>query len=456
MPSPRTDALRVVAIAADVLALAALWVLAIRARLWVGEAWPFDWFPAVEVLKAVDPDAALRKGFLVVPLTAAVLGWRGRWSGRRRADVDIARTIVDVAIALALVQALFFLAALPGPRTLIVGWAIAAIPALALSQALQSTALRGLRKRRFDPHHTLLVGPDEALADWRAVHAARPEWGVVVCGQVGPDEIDAALLRGPVDEVVAAGLDPQALASVAASCEELGVPLSVDARFVGPNSGAALQELDGLPLLAVGPRRDGLERLAKSVLDRCVALVVLVAVAPLLAAAALAVRAHDGGPALFVQQRVGRHGRRFPLLKLRTMRVGAEREHDALRASHPVDVPAFKPSHDPRVTPVGRWLRRWSLDELPQLINVLRGEMSLVGPRPPLPSEVARYQRWELRRLSVPPGMTGLWQVSGRADLPWERWVALDLEYVDRWTLLGDLWLLARTVPAVLRGTGAR
>ena len=115
MPSPRTDALRVVAIAADVLALAVLWALAIRARLWVGDAWPFDWFPAVEVLKAVDPDAALRKGFLVVPLTAAVLGWRGRWSGRRRADVDIARTIVDVAIALALVQALFFLAALPGP-----------------------------------------------------------------------------------------------------------------------------------------------------------------------------------------------------------------------------------------------------------------------------------------------------------------------------------------------------
>ena len=196
-------------------------------------------------------------------------------------------------------------------------------------------------------------------------------------------------------------------------------------------------------------------RMAKRALDLVGAAAGLALAAPLLAAIAVLVAA-DGGPVLFAQERVGKGGRAFRMWKLRSMRPGAEAELAGLRDRNEVDGPAFKMRGDPRVTAIGRWLRRFSLDELPQLWNVIRGEMSLVGPRPSLPAEVDAWPGDARRRLSVPQGMTGLWQVSGRADLPFEQWVALDLEYVERWSPWLDLWLLARTVPAVLRGTGAR
>jgi len=191
-----------------------------------------------------------------------------------------------------------------------------------------------------------------------------------------------------------------------------------------------------------------MKHVAKRALDLALASVLLFLTWPLLLLLAAAVRLQDGGPALFVQERVGRHGRRFRMYKLRSMVPGADRIT--------VEAKDRKAHVDRRVTHLGRVLRRTSLDELPQLVNVLRGDMSLVGPRPPLPGEVDRYEAAELRRLSVRPGMTGLWQVSGRADLPLERWMALDLEYVDRWSLWLDLTLLVRTVPAVMKGSGAR
>lgn len=156
-----------------------------------------------------------------------------------------------------------------------------------------------------------------------------------------------------------------------------------------------------------------------------------------------------------MQTRTGLHGRTFRMFKLRSMRVGAEALRQDLDAVNEVDGPVFKLRQDPRITGLGRWLRRTSLDELPQLLNVLRGDMSLVGPRPPLPDEVAEYEPWQLRRLSMRPGLTGLWQVSGRSAVPFERWMALDLEYIDRWSLWLDLELLLRTVPAVVSGRGA-
>ncbi len=179
--------------------------------------------------------------------------------------------------------------------------------------------------------------------------------------------------------------------------------------------------------------------------------------APLLAACALAVRLDRTapGPVLFRQTRVGRHERPFTMLKFRTMRLGAEAQLAALRHLNEHDGVLFKLREDPRISRVGRFLRRCSLDELPQLVNVVRGEMSLVGPRPPLPAEVAAYPEDMRRRLVVKPGMTGLWQVSGRGDLPWEEAIRLDLRYVENWTLTLDLIILARTVTAVARSRGA-
>jgi lipopolysaccharide/colanic/teichoic acid biosynthesis glycosyltransferase len=196
-------------------------------------------------------------------------------------------------------------------------------------------------------------------------------------------------------------------------------------------------------------------RMAKRALDLVGAATALAVVAPLLAVLAVAVAA-DGGPVLLAQERVGRGGRRFRMWKLRSMVPDAEALLPALLPRNEVAGPAFKLRDDPRVTRVGRVLRRFSLDELPQLWNVLRGEMSLVGPRPALPAEVAALTAAQRRRLTVPQGMTGLWQVSGRADLPWEQCVALDLAYVEGWSPWLDLWVLWRTLPAVVRGTGAR
>lgn len=189
-------------------------------------------------------------------------------------------------------------------------------------------------------------------------------------------------------------------------------------------------------------------------LDVVLALVFLVVAAPLLLAAVAAVRLTSRGPALFVQHRVGYRCRRFSMYKLRTMTDGAERDEERLAAESGGKV-FFKLAHDPRVTRVGRWLRRFSLDELPQLLNVLKGDMSLVGPRPPLLSDFRKFPRHHRRCFSMKPGLTGLWQVSGRSLLSDEDRFRLDAEYVDEWSLGLDLAILARTLPVVLSGRGA-
>ncbi|GAB3908441.1 sugar transferase [Microbispora bryophytorum] len=216
----------------------------------------------------------------------------------------------------------------------------------------------------------------------------------------------------------------------------------------------AIRPVAGLPLLHVEhPELTGGRRLVKGVFDRLVAGAALVVLAPLLAAVAVAVRVSGPGPVLFRQRRVGRDGVEFTILKFRTMRRDAEARKVELVSD--ADGVLFKVRRDPRVTPLGAALRRYSLDELPQLFNVLRGDMSLVGPRPPLPEEVARYGDDVRRRLVVRPGMTGLWQVNGRSDLSWEESVRLDLRYVENWSLMLDLQILWKTWSAVAGGAGA-
>jgi lipopolysaccharide/colanic/teichoic acid biosynthesis glycosyltransferase len=181
----------------------------------------------------------------------------------------------------------------------------------------------------------------------------------------------------------------------------------------------------------------------------------LVLASPFLLAAALAILLQDGAPVIFRQRRIGLHGREFTCLKFRTMVRDAEARRQALLARNEMTGPVFKMKGDPRVTPVGRILRKFSIDELPQLWNVLRGDMSLVGPRPPLPDEVRQYGEPDFRRrLAFRPGLTCLWQVSGRNALSFEEWMALDLRYVDNWSLWLDLAILLRTIPTVLFGSG--
>lgn len=216
------------------------------------------------------------------------------------------------------------------------------------------------------------------------------------------------------------------------------------------------QIIDDLPLMHVDiPRFVGGKHLAKRALDVVGAAVGLIALAPLFLGLALAVRLDSPGAAIFRQQRVGRDGNTFTLLKFRSMTANAEQDLESLRDRDEGNGVQFKLRHDPRVTCVGEVLRRYSLDELPQLWNVLVGDMSLVGPRPPLPSEVAVYEAHVRRRLYLKPGLTGPWQVSGRSDLDWEESVRLDLHYIENWSLIGDLMLLWRTAHVVFHPTGA-
>jgi exopolysaccharide biosynthesis polyprenyl glycosylphosphotransferase len=217
-----------------------------------------------------------------------------------------------------------------------------------------------------------------------------------------------------------------------------------------------IRTVGGMPLLDVQePEFTGVRRAVKTALDYGLATFALIVLAPVLAAAAVAVKVTSPGPVLFRQERVGRHGKHFVMHKFRSMYVDAEQRLAQLEHLNEGGGPLFKLRDDPRVTPVGRFIRRYSLDELPQLFDVLLGRMSMVGPRPPLPSEVAQYEDDVRRRLLVKPGLTGLWQVSGRSDLSWEESVRLDLSYVENWFLGLDLSIIARTVSAVLARHGA-
>jgi exopolysaccharide biosynthesis polyprenyl glycosylphosphotransferase len=201
---------------------------------------------------------------------------------------------------------------------------------------------------------------------------------------------------------------------------------------------------------------DYLALFLKRTFDIVVSATVLLVASPVLLLVCVAIKLDSPGPIFFPQRRIGLSGREFTLYKFRSMCLDAEHRLPDVREYNEMGGPVFKMLRDPRVTRVGRWLRRTSLDEFPQFWNVLRGEMSIVGPRPPIPAEVKRYERWQRRRLSVRPGITCTWQVSGRNDIDFEQWMALDLEYIDTWSFWRDLHIVMRTIPAVILGKGAR
>jgi exopolysaccharide biosynthesis polyprenyl glycosylphosphotransferase len=240
-------------------------------------------------------------------------------------------------------------------------------------------------------------------------------------------------------------------------CEELGIRTRV-AMNIFPNRVARLEveELEGVPFLTFTTTPSNEAQLAsKRILDVAVSMMLLVLTMPVLLIAALAIRLTSPGSILFKQERIGLNGRIFTLYKFRTMIDNAHELRGEVNHLNEMTGPVFKAKDDPRVTPIGRWLRKFSLDEVPQLWNVLKGDMSLVGPRPPIPEEVASYHRWHRRRLSMKPGLTCLWQVSGRNDIDFDRWMQLDLQYIDNWSPSLDLKILLRTIPAVLSGKGA-
>ena len=274
-------------------------------------------------------------------------------------------------------------------------------------------------------------------------------------------ELQSTLATEPVDEVfISLPMDKygHVIEAVVQLCQEQGIVVRVQPdlslrTFVKPYIG----EFNGVPFVTVrSVPPDGWPLFIKRLIDVVGGAALLVGLAPLLAFAALLIKIDSPGPVLFRQVRVGLNKRRFQLLKFRTMVVGADHQQHGMEQLNEANGPVFKIKDDPRITRLGKFLRRYSIDELPQLFNVLNGDMSLVGPRPLPVRDVERINvQWHKRRFSVKPGITCLWQVNGRSDVTFDHWVQLDLEYIDKWCLGLDIKILIKTVPVVLRGSGA-
>jgi exopolysaccharide biosynthesis polyprenyl glycosylphosphotransferase len=356
-----------------------------------------------------------------------------------------------------------------------------AVPLTALLCVVNRHLLRKeLHTRRYDGkamRRTLIVGEPTAVREIVSDLAAVKHHGYEIVGVCVPvpgpeiaENIDPPVLGGvsevpqvvvdnDIDSVIVVGaqLSGTPLRRLSWALEQTGADLVVAPGLVevtGPN--VTLRPSAGLSLLLVEPPSARMGRMMlKSVIDRAVGIALLVLAAPVIALAAVAVRLTSRGKAFFPQHRIGLDGNTFTMYKLRSMVQDAEARKTELEAFSDRDGLMFKMHADPRITKVGKVLRRYSLDELPQLWNVVKGDMSLVGPRPPLPSEYEAYHDAVHRRLRVRPGLTGLWQVSGRADLTWEESVRMDLRYVDNWSIALDLQILWKTARAVIRGSGA-
>lgn len=362
-------------------------------------------------------------------------------------------------------------------------WAFGVIPAIGVALAAARYLLRrGLhaRRRRGEcMHEVLAVGTPQSIAELIVRTRDERHFGWAVTGACtangrgfGDDDTIAGVpVVGDLEalprvvgrdryRVVAVTPAPdwssQRLHRLAWDLEDTAADIVVDPGLLevaGPR--LHVKPVDGLPLLRLTePTFSGVTRVVKGGFDRLSAILLVLLLLPVLLVAAVAVKL-DGGPVLFRQTRVGQGGREFRMVKFRSMVVDAERLRTELEVVNEGAGPLFKMRRDPRVTRVGRFLRRYSLDELPQLLNVLGGSMSLVGPRPPLPTEVLSYTREAHRRLLVRPGLTGLWQVSGRSNLSWEESIRLDLRYVENWSLAMDAMILWKTLGAVLKGDGA-
>ena len=400
---------------------------------------------------------------------------RVRWSPRREA-VDILFTILLLAVVV--FTALFFFK-LPNVSRLFL---LILFPAQAVLTIIIRTAIRlafvRARQRGFNLRYMLIVGANAGAATFADAVERHRELGLQPIGHLASahdranrgdrhvhrpilgdiSDIEDILHRSVVDEVAICLTvdDLEVVEPIARLCENEGRVVRIPMAQPGPVlPGGTLEEFDGIQVLSLvyGPDRT-IGMIAKRVLDVVLAAAALVVLAPLLLVVAIIIRRREGAPVLFRQTRLGLHGRPFEVVKFRTMVRDAETRLAELVDQNEVSGPAFKVTHDPRLTRTGRWLRSTSIDEFPQLFNVLRGEMSLVGPRPPLPREVDEYDIWHRRRLSMQPGITRLWQVVARRDPDFDRWVRLDLDYIDRWSLWLDLKIMLRTIPAMLAGEG--
>ncbi len=384
-----------------------------------------------------------------------------------------------IGIGIAIFLSAFFLLKLQFiARTFVVMFVVVNYLLLIAGRFIVLELIAFVRHKRVDGHRVVIVGcGDNGVAVAKHI-TSQPPWNVKLIGHLSvpgdnpkhPDVIEYLgevsdlphlLDATPVDEVLFASpnMDDEMLADALHACDERGVDVLLPLPpSIPQRSRVELSTIDGFDTPLLGLRRTPTSEVGmalKRMMDILVASIMLVLASPIMLLTALAVKFTSEGPVFFKQERSGRQGRRFMMYKFRSMVVDAEKRKKELAHLNEMSGPVFKIRRDPRITRVGQIIRKTSIDELPQLFNIIKGDMSLVGPRPPLPSEVEQYKPWQRRRLSVKPGLTGLWQVSGRNNVDFEEWMAMDLRYIDDWSLWLDMKIILRTVPAVLFRAGA-
>jgi exopolysaccharide biosynthesis polyprenyl glycosylphosphotransferase len=388
--------------------------------------------------------------------------------------IVLSGTVTGIAAMIVVV----FLASPGYYSRLIFGYAgIVIVFLVGTGRAIERAVISQRRRRGLGVDRVLVVGAGEMGRTIMRTVVARPELGYQIVGFLDddPTKSETGIGRYPalgttdrlpevidghhVDEVIIAlpWTSHQKILRIMNQCLQAGVRVRiVPDLFRMTLSTMAVENLDGVPLLGIRePPLRGWQVVFKRGIDSVFSSLALILLSPMMLLIYAAIKLDSSGPPIFRQTRVGRGGRRFTCYKFRSMYADAESKVRMLRDRNEATGPIFKMRQDPRRTRVGRILRRVSLDELPQLWNVLKGEMSLVGPRPPLPSEVDQYQPWHLRRLDVAPGITGLWQVSGRSDLTFDEMVLLDIYYIENWSPFLDLRILTKTIPTIILGSGA-
>jgi exopolysaccharide biosynthesis polyprenyl glycosylphosphotransferase len=398
----------------------------------------------------------------------------------RRSDADRIRTVLESSLVLGLFLGfLSFALKLDVSRTLIFLFVLYQAVILTVARVLVALQAKGSAHPSVAQRNIVIVGDGSKAREMGALITSYSDWGLAILGYVAVSDaatkkksrkddvlgsisdIPRIIAENVVDEIIFVGSEPGDLGSfedVLLACQEQGIRTRVAADFFPAKvSAVSMEFLENVPLITFSTTPDhALSLFAKRAIDVVFSALLLMASLPLMILVALLVKLTSQGPVIYSQLRCGLYGRKFVLYKFRSMQEGAEDVLWEIKHLNEMDGPVFKMRFDPRVTILGRFLRKYSIDEWPQFWNVLKGDMSLVGPRAPLPEEVREYTPWQRRRLSVKPGITCLWQVSGRNEIDFHEWMKLDLHYIDNWSLLLDLKILLRTFPVVLLGKGAR
>ena len=405
--------------------------------------------------------------------------YRSRRIGSRYSEFIEILKATTIATTFLMVTGFIFRMALIDRTFLFTFWSVSSttliLARLAIYLVLTKVRIRGRNTRQM-----LIIGTGKRAKNFAYKIENTPELGYHILGFVddhweglkdfsngngwrhlGKFNVVHSLLKEQVIDEVVISLPVKSyydeITSIVNLCEEQGIIVRLlsdlfDLRIAKSN----IDYIDDIPCLTLHSAPiEQWHLLLKRFLDVILSSILIVIVLPLMLLVAFLIKLDSKGPVFFSQERMGLNKRRFKVLKFRTMIHNAERMKDKLNDLNEVSGPVFKIKNDPRLTWLGKWLRKTSIDELPQLINVFKGDMSLVGPRPPIPSEVEEYEWKDRRRLSMKPGITCLWQINGRNTVPFEKWMELDKEYIDNWSLWLDLKILAKTLPAVLRGTGA-